>query len=124
MGLELRGASIAMKPAQEEMNLLLDFYKQGQKAEQPQHQNHLDSAALQLAAQWEAERQRQEAEENAAWIYAVQQMQQQYMAQQVALQQYWQQVHLQYGQPVVYGSGSAVVAPIAQQQQQQQMQHQ
>jgi len=129
MGLELRGPSVAMDPAKEEMKLLLDFYKSGQSAEQQQkRQQELDHEAMRLAAQRVAERQRREAEEWAAWQLAQQQWYEQQMAmayiqaqavqhyamQQAAAQQYAMQQQLMMQQ-------QAPGHQAAQQQQQQQV---
>jgi len=98
LGLEIRGPQVGMEPAKKEMGELLDFYQKGKSAGQQQQaprQAHIDHSVLQDAARRAAERQRREAEEYAAWHYAMQQMAQQHFQQQLMLQQAAQQMAMQ-----------------------------
>lgn len=88
MGLEIWGPSVALEPAKAEVKQLLDFYLQGQSAEQ-QSQQRINQDLMLLAQQRFAERQQREAEEYMAWQMQVQMWQEQqlaYMRQQAEWQ--------------------------------------
>jgi len=94
LGLELAGPSVAMEPAKLELRQLLDFYVNGQSAEQ-QKQRKVDQEAIQMAIRQNQERLRREAEEYAAWQAYVQQMQDTYTAYAIAAHQAMQQQMMQ-----------------------------
>jgi len=115
MGIELRGPNIAMPEAKSELQLLLNFYKEGQKKEQ-QRQAEIDAEAMRRMVE---EQKKREAEEWAAWEQAVYAWQAEQMAMMAA---YVQAVHQQ--QMEAYAAAHNFQQMQAQQYYQQQAQQQ